>query len=269
MGFRHTGSAIIFAMGMSLLVAGLAVALILWLSLDIRRAEQLQLGSERLASLEIAEAMAAEKIQTLPDDWSSPWQIKNDFFKMSAQLQDLSGRLNINTLFKKEETPEANPSFMPQAVFTRLFEIMGMGEDEALIEKITQSGTALFGTSQFAELAPVKDYIYAVDPKNQAVNINTASPEVLASILDISTSLAEAILVKRPFESSKEIIDVLAENQLKYDTTGPVEAWLGVEDHYYVLESVFHGDRLMRVYSVFNKDAEKITLLWRSWGTMP
>lgn len=263
------GSAIVFAMGMSLLVVGLSVALLLWLTLDIRRVAQLSAGSERLSGVEFSEAIAAEKIASLPENWMEPWEVKHQDKTVRAKIDDLSGRININTLLLRGQKKGIPSAFEPKSVILRLLEKLHTEDPQGIIDVVMNEREPLFGVSALEDMIGTKQYFYAMDSEQQQVNINATHPVVLASILDIAPSVAEKILAEKPFESTKNILDVLAKYELTYEPITPIETWLGVEGKYYSLETTFSDKRTLRIYSVFRKDADKITLLWRSWGTLP
>jgi type II secretory pathway component PulK len=276
MGLHHRtslnaqgGSAIIFAVGMSLLVSAISVALLLWMMLDIRRAEQLTVSSDRLAGLEIVEAMAAEKINRAQNNLRDAWEIMHQDTMIEVTLSELSGRVNINTLHKRDQSKDAVSSFSPSNVIERLLDSTGVTGAHDVVQKLETSGSSLFSLSSQPELKPAVDFLYAADPEIQQVNINSTTAEVLASILDISSAKASSILSEAPFESTQDIINVLAKHELKYDPITPLEAWFSVEGKYYILESQFSGKRKSQIYSIFLKDNEKITLLSRSWGKSP
>lgn len=265
----QSGSAIIFAMGMSLLVSALSVALLLWMMLDIRRVEQLKASSERVSALEISESMAAAKIHRAESNWHDPWEFLHHETPVQGRLSELSSRININTLYKRDQGKNAESSFMPSKVIERLLETNGVDSAESLVHSLEVSGNQLFGISNHPDLKPAADFLYAADPEIQQVNINSTSPEVLSSILDIPMSEADAILSNAPFESIQDIINILAKHELKFEPITPIEAWFSVEGQYYVLETRLLGKRNAQIYSIFRKNEDKITLLWRSWGSLP
>lgn len=266
---HQRGSAIIFALGLSFLVVALSSALLLWLNLDIRRVEQLRAGSERLMSLQKAEALAAERIDIQPQDWEEPWRIDHEEFEIIARVEELSGRLNLNTIFAKEQPQNMPPSFMPKAVVTRLLENFQVEGAEILVDNLQAQGQPFLNLSQFETLKPAMEALYTAKPEVQQVNLNHTSAEILASILEIDPGLADSILLEKPFESQEQIIKVLEAHELSYDPITSIEAWLGFEGHYYLLETQFKGQHQAKIYSVLHKEGGTITLLWRSWGVRP
>lgn len=264
---RQRGSAIVFAMGISLLVVALSVALLLWLTLDIRRVQQLQDASQRFAALEYIEAMAAEKIHALPEDWSSPWPLSVGEYTGEAKLEDLTGRLNINAVFLTEK--KDTDFFSPRAVITRFLTKQSIENPKLILETIEDRGHILLGVRMVPNLTSVKDYFYGGKSDSHQININTTTPEVLGALLDVSPGIATAILAKRPYESMEAVQEMLLLHELKYDPPSLIEEWLSVEGRYYVLEIALKQKRDIRIYSVFYKDQDKVTLKWRSWGTLP
>lgn len=266
---RQRGSAIVFAMGISLLVVALSAALLLWLTLDIRRVKHLQDASQRIGALETAEAMAAEKITTLPDGWDMPWEMDRDGVKITAKLLDLSGRLNINTLFSQDSDNKQPEFFMPMAVLERLLASQSIDNPEKVLEQVMAENNILLGVNSLAELSPVKDFLFGASPENQLVNINTTTPEVLSSILDIPMPTAVALIAQRPYTSSEELNEAFKHLDLNFSAPSPIETWLTTDGSYYLLETTIKQHRTMRIYSVFHRDGNSLTLEWRSWGTLP
>jgi len=276
MGFCHAtplnyqkGSAIVFAMGISLLVVALSAALLLWLSIDIRRVQHLQDASQRIATLETAEAMAAEKIKQLHDGWDQPWEMDIDGVSAKGALQDLSGRLNINTLLSQESDNDQSEFFMPKAVLERLLVAKSVENPEKVLGDLISDNHILLGVNSIPELALVKDFLYGVSADSQKVNINTASPEVISSIFDISAGTAASLIARRPYQSSEELEEVFQQLELTFESPSPIDTWLSTEGSYYLLETTIVQHRTMRVYSVFQRDGNNVTLQWRSWGTLP
>lgn len=263
------GSAIVFAMGLSLLVVALAAALLLWLSLDIRRVQHLQDVSKRMSLLEIAEAMAAEKISTLPQDWDAPWEVQMEDGKAKAHLSDLSGRLNINTLHAQETENPGGEFFTPKAVIKRLLEKQSVQNIDQFLDDFSASHHVVLGVNTLTQIAPAKDFLYGAPPDHQAVNINATTPEVLSAILDLSAGKAAALLALRPYQSQEDLVNTFKEHELQFETSASIDSWLSVSGTYYVLETTIEQRRMMRVYSVFQRDGNHVTLRWRSWGTLP
>jgi type II secretory pathway component PulK len=266
---KQRGSAIVFAMGLSLLVVALSAALLLSLSLDIRRVEQLFYTSERLGIIESVEAVAASKISKISMNWDEPWEMQVGEARISAELQDLSARLNVNALFARPQHEDFEESLTAKSVLLRLFTLLSVSNGEEIVDEIQAKGRALFGLSQIPALSPAEDFVYLVDPDVQQVNINTTSAEVLASILDLTTDHASAILHHKPFKSIEDFHRFLSENESLDYTLPQLESWFSVEGRYYLLEMKILQKRSVRIYSVFQKSGETVTLEWRSWEKMP
>jgi type II secretory pathway component PulK len=240
-----------------------------WLNLDIRRAEHLQAGTERLAFIETNEAIAAEKIQAVSMDWDRPWFITLNGMQMRGQLQDLSGRFNVNTLFLPEVPEDQPPALQPKAVLSRILSNYSVSDPDSVVEDLESSHRILLGLGQVPALEPAKKSCYAAEPTISQVNINATTPLMLSSLLDIPLPLAGSILAEKPFENSEAIRKILNQFDLKYEPMSSIDLWLGTESRYYVLETTIQQKRLVRIYSVFEKDEKSIKLLWRSWGTLP
>jgi type II secretory pathway component PulK len=266
---KQQGSALVFAMGLSLLVVALSAALLLTLSLDIRRVEQLIYTSERLGLLESTEAMAAEKIKSLPQDWEEPWEMTLGETKISAKLEDLSARINMNTVFAPIESADPEASFQAKSVLLRLLKTMEVPNAEEFLDDFHASGTRVFGIGQLPALELAAPYLYAAESSIQAINLNTTTPEVLASLLDIPLQQASAILLDKPFESVKAFTDKLSDLNIEYNPQAQLEAWLGIDGQYYLLETTITQKRSVRIYSVFQKSDKTVRLEWRSWEKMP
>lgn len=264
---NQRGSAVVFALGLSLLVVALSAALLLYLSLDMRRAEHLNTLSTRLAILEISEAKAADLIMRESEDLSEVWEFEQGENLVKGKIEDFSGRLNVNALLSQNQ--EANVFFSSKSVFTRFFDLLNFSDSESLIEQFKANFRIVFGASEEPAFEPALHYLYAVGVDIQQVNINATSPEVLAAILNKKPEEATLILRHKPFESLQYMHEILAQYEINYEPPTDLEAWLGIEGRYFMLETSIENEKTTRIFSFFEKSDNTLQLKWRSWEKMP
>jgi len=267
---NQKGSAIVFALGLTVLVVALATVILSWLRFDIKRVDQLNMASERYRYLELSEHVMAKRLAVhiadeaytnKTQDWAQAWVYEDEGYVVSAQLEDLTARLNINTLAQQDNPSHEQDYFYPKSVFERLATTFDVD--------VTFPTSQIYGISEH-EISDteLKAYIFATQPGQQQVNINTTTPHVLAVVLGIEESEAESILAMAPFENFETIHAALKQAHLTYDPIEPVQEWLGIKSKHYLLKTCIERKRTDCAFSVFEIENDKPKIIHRSWGEM-
>jgi general secretion pathway protein K len=194
---RQHGVAIVLAMGIVALAAMAAAALLASQSAWSRRAE---LGAEHVqaqvlvqAGVDWARALLAEdRRMTSVDHLGEPWALRPppvpvDNGELGGQIEDQQGAFNLNNLVKN-----GAPSPAHLAQFRHLLETLSLPEalGASLAEWLETAKRPLTDTAELAAVRgfdPVvrerlRPFVTAL-PRATALNVNTATPEVLAAVV--------------------------------------------------------------------------------------
>ena len=208
-----------------LLTAGMLRSHQLMVQSSARQVHQLQLRQLALS----AEAWAMLALKGMGDDtpavvhlgqpWASvTWPFDAQGARVALEIDDLSARLNLNGLLGEGQVDQLTLNR-----WTRLFTALGL---EPLDLRATGERQAL---SQLRVLPGVDgetlrqlDPWVALLPREAVLNINTASPQVLATLEGLSMPTAEALVRQRP---------ATVYNSAQAFTHDPLIAGLGVNGH--------------------------------------
>ncbi|TAK83879.1 MAG: general secretion pathway protein GspK [Betaproteobacteria bacterium] len=191
---KHRGVAVVLAMGVVALAAIAAAAMLASQGTWSRRAE---LTSEHVQAQALAQAGVDWARAVLSDDRRSsgvdhlgePWALRLppvpvDNGELAGQIEDQQGAFNLNNLLKNGAV---SPPYVQQ--FRRLLRILDL--PDALADAYLAAGRPLIDAAELATVpgfdeavrARLRPFITAL-PRFTAVNVNTASPEVLATVIE-------------------------------------------------------------------------------------
>jgi general secretion pathway protein K len=230
MSARERGAAIVLALSVVALAALAATAMMVSQGVWIR---QIELSAGRSqghfviqAGLDWARAVLSHDRHTsnvdhLGEPWAvrlSPVSLENG--SIAGYLEDGQARFNLNNLLKHGAIDPAQ-----LAAFRRLLSILGL--QPALADRLADwmeiGGRPLVDASELARLDCFDEGVrvrlrpfVTVLPRATAVNVNTATPEVLAAVIeDLSLDDARALVAQRErayFRSVAEFLDRLPRN---------------------------------------------------------
>lgn len=190
---KQSGVAILLAMSVVAFAALAAMAMVVVQSTGARRLELRHDHAQALlmtrAGMDWARAVLGDDSRASPvDHLGEPWAIQLppvpvENGSLSGHIEDQQGKYNLNNIVRNGEV---NP--LQLASFQRLLDILAL--PETLADTLASYG--LLG--DVAELAQVDGYNNTVRarlrpyvtalPQFTAVNVNTASPEVLAALIN-------------------------------------------------------------------------------------
>jgi general secretion pathway protein K len=206
MRIRQRGVAVVLAMGVVALAAIAAAAMLASQSTWSRHAE---LSAEHVQAQALVQAgvdytralLAEDRRVSSVDHLSEPWALRVppvpvDNGELSGRIEDQQGAFNLNNVYR---SGAVSPPHVAQ--LRRLLEILGLPDSLAdsflalnrpLIDVAELALVPGFDASVRARLRP---FVTAL-PRPSAVNVNTATPEVLAALvgelkLDDARALAE------------------------------------------------------------------------------
>ena len=208
---RQQGVAVVLAMGVVALAAIAAAAMLASQSTWSRHAE---LSSEHVqaqalvhAGVDFARAVLSDDRRvSSADHLGEPWAMRPapmpvDNGELAGQIDDQQGAFNLNNLVRN-----GAPSPSHRAQFRRLLEILGL--PDALAGALSSWLDANRPLTDVAELAVVRGFDEAVRarlrpfvtalPASTSLNVNTASPEVLAAVVrGLDLDAARALTAQR------------------------------------------------------------------------
>jgi general secretion pathway protein K len=214
----------------------------------------------------------------LASDAADAEEVRNAF--LSGQITDLQSRLNISNLLEGDQV-----SPIALASFRKLFELLGLPELElsALIQKLRQAQLRSDNTA--APLMPQRveqltwlgissrsmqmllPYITLL-PERSAVNINTASAEVLcASIPGLELADAQRLVKDRSRSHFSTLPEV---NRLLGAGVKPLDpAQHSVSTRFFEVRGRLRLDQLaVNSRSLVQRDGLEVKTLWRDHGVM-
>ena len=234
----------------------------------------------------------------LAEDWAltlMPTATENGV--ISGHIIDLQGRLNLNNL----ELGGVMPIDQTRQILTGLFKLCEVEDVDLTIQSLadrldhdplTPNGGAedyvyLQGKTPYlagnrrlespSELLLVDgisaenygclaDHVTAL-PTPTAINLNTASAEIIGALSDeISLAAAEEIVKDRPEEGYRNTADFFAHPNISGSTIDA--AGLGMESSYFLVRGQANfGDAEIRLNSVVDRTSSPVKMLSRSIGT--
>ena len=303
---KMKGVALITVMLILALATILAVSMTSRQQLDIHRsanifnfeqAFQYVLGAELWAKQILKRDREDNKTDSFKDDWAMVLPaLPVEGGEIKGQLEDLQARFNINNLVQ-----EGKPQKLYIERFKRLLRNLELNEDLSLVlvdwmdsnEEVGFLGaedneylnlspayrTANQSMEDVSELLLVKGVDYETYEKlrpfisvlksNVAINVNTASAEVLSSIVkDITLEDAKSIVEERKKETYSKLEDFLQHpllKQKKINTEG-----LSVSSNHFQLNSTSQIERISIEYSsiLHRENDGAVMLLKRSRGVL-
>ena len=257
--------------GAALLIALLAVALAVLLAtelversqldvarttavVDAERAWQFAEGVEGLARDWIRRQRQAGPRARLPDgQWSEPFMVPGGSVRGRMFARD--GRFNLNALASRDPASSADAR---RALF-RLLALLNV--DPVLGERIVAmySGasspvTTRVHLSELNRLAPftpeirrqLEPYLTMLPDADARINVNRASPEVLAAAVEgMSIESARSLLARAPFESLDEVI---SQSELAAFGSASIQSGLAVESEWFLVQAEVSLDGVVRDY---------------------
>lgn len=209
---HQQGVAIVLAMGVVALAAMAATAMMVKQSTWSR---QLELATGHVQSQLILQAGLDWARSVLSDDrrisnvdypgeiWAlrlPPIPIDNG--NLTGLIEDQQGKFNLNNLLKSGKV-----NIVEHARFRRLLSILAMPETlaDGLVERMMTGNRALIDLVELAQVpgfeekarSQLRPFVTAL-PRHTPVNVNTASPEVLAAVIEgLSLDDARALVEQR------------------------------------------------------------------------
>jgi len=192
-GIRQRGVAVVLAMGVVAAAAIAAAAMLASQSTGSRHAE---LGAEHVQAQALVQAgvdwaralLSDDRRVSSADHLGEPWALRVppvpvDNGELAGQIDDQQGAFNLNNLFR---SGQLSPPHLAQ--FRRLLEILGL--PAALADSYIAAHRPLIDTADLvlvpgfgaAVRARLRPFVTAL-PRYTAINVNTATPEVLAAVV--------------------------------------------------------------------------------------
>lgn len=307
MNHRHEserGAAVLTAMLVVTLGTMIAVNMMWSASVDQRRAEAGLAADQGLMYLQGAEAWAGDILRedtvSAPqsDHLGEPWALELpplpvDGGAISARLEDLQGRFNLNNLV----TPQGEADPVAQLQFERLLASLGLdpglagividwldadgersfpngAEDDAYAGAVlpyrtpnwpitsTSELTAMTGfeTDGYRVLLP---YVTAL-PSGTRLNVNTASAPVLASLSDDIEFAQAASMVEQRGGAEFPDINSTFDGLVSADVNGRMD---GSSRYFMLTATVVLGTHQFTMYSVLERhDSGIVGAVFRSFG---
>jgi general secretion pathway protein K len=208
MRIRQRGVAVVLAMGVVALAAIAAAAMLAsqstWSRHTELRAEHVQAQALVAAGVDYTRALLSEdrRVSSV-DHLGEPWALRVppvpvDNGELSGRIEDQQGAFNVNNLYRN-----GNLSPTHVAQFRRLLEILGL--PDSLADAVLALNRPLIDVAELALVpgfdaavrARLRPFITAL-PRYSSVNVNTATPEVLAALVrDLELEDARALAEQR------------------------------------------------------------------------
>jgi general secretion pathway protein K len=208
MRIRQRGVAVVLAMGVVALAAIAAAAMLAsqstWSRHTELRAEHVQAQALVAAGVDYTRALLSEdrRVSSV-DHLGEPWALRVppvpvDNGELSGRIEDQQGAFNVNNLYRNGTI---SPSHVAQ--FRRLLEILGL--PDSLADAVLALNRPLIDIAELALVpgfdaavrARLRPFVTAL-PRYSSVNVNTATPEVLAALVrDLELEDARALAEER------------------------------------------------------------------------
>lgn len=304
--YKQKGVALITVMLILALATILAVSMSSRQQLDIHRtaniinfeqAYQYVLGAESWTKQILKRDLEDNKIDSLDDDWAKalpPLPIEGG--QMTGQVEDLQARFNLNNLVKDGKP---NKTYIER--FKRLLRNIELNEDIAVVivdwvdinvetgfsgaeDNEYLNSTPAYRTANqpmddVSELLLIKGVDFEAYEKlrpfvcvlksETEINVNTASAEVLSSIVkDITLEDAKSLVEERNKEAHKKIEDFYEHPILK--SSKVKKEGLSVSSQYFQLNSTAQIGRISLEYTtILRRDSVgNVVVLKRSRGVL-
>jgi len=303
--YQEKGVALITVMLILALATILAVSMLSRQQLDIHRsanvfnfeqAYQYVLGSESWAKQILKRDRKDNETDSFNDDWATVLPtLPIEGGHMSGQIEDLQARFNINNLVL-----DGKPQRLYIDRFKRLLRHLELNEDMAAVivdwldtnEETGFSGaedneylnlspayrTANQSMSDVSELLLVKGVDFesyeklrpfvCVLKSNVAINVNTASAEVLSSVVkNLNLEDASQLIEDRKKETYEKLEDFLQHPLLKQKEIK--SEGLSVSSNYFQLNSTAQIERISVEYTTtLYRENDDVMILKRSRGVL-
>ena len=304
--FKARGVALITVMLILALATILAVSMSSRQQLDIHRsanvihyeqAFQYVLGAESWGKQILIRDFEDNKTDSYNDDWATvlpPLPIEGG--QMSGKIEDLQARFNINNLVL-----DGIPQKLYIERFKRLLRNLELNEDLAAViidwlDSNEETGFSGAEDNEYLNLSPayraanqamndvselllikgvnfetyekLRPFVCVLESET-AINVNTASAEVLTSIVkDITLEDAKSLIEDRNKESYKKLDDFLQHRLLKQKKIK--NEGLNVSSNYFQLNSTAQIERIsVEFTSILHRHSDgSVTLVKRSRGVL-
>lgn len=264
------GAALILAMLVAALAATVAVALAAeqqrWLADVGNRGDQVQAQSLALAGVQWARQILADDarvstVDYLGEPWSyplPPTPIANG--SIEGRIEDAQGRLNLNNAAQDGKAGETERA--------RLMQLFATKSIDPRIVNAVASGAPLVRTAELASARGARPETWAALeasvaalPAGTPVNVNTASPEVLATIVpDLAGEKLASFVAERarkPFTTMAELRE-----RMPRGVSVPEGTTLAFASNYFIVTvRSRQGDSLAQARALLKRDG-------RAWPTV-
>ena len=304
--YKEKGVALITVMLILALSTVLAVSMSSRQQLDIHRsanvfnfeqAYQYILGAESWATQVLKRDLSDNTTDSLNDDWATVLPaLPIEGGKMAGQIEDLQARFNINNLVQN-----GKPHKLYLERFKRLLRNLELNEDLASViidwlDKNEQVGFVGAEDNEYLSMTPayrasnqlmedaselllvkgidietyekLRPYVCVLQSET-TINVNTASAEVLSSIVkDISLEDAQSLIADRNIKSYEKLNDFLHAPLVKQKKIK--EEGLSVSSSYFQLNSTAQIERISVEYiSLIHRESDGVvSVLKRSRGVL-
>lgn len=305
---RQKGAAVILALLTVTLVAGLAAAAVgdLGVAMDqiIGRHDQAQARQLARGAVDWARNVLAEDARTTQvDHLGEAWAVKVpptpvEEGEVSGELQDLSGRINLNNLVQPD-----GPNLLELEQFRRLLSLVGIGEAEALnlsaalldwldtndTPRLPGGAESSWYGAQTPARRPANGPLVAVSELTQVrgftpdlvarlspfvstlpvgtastrVNVNTAPAEVLAAaVAGLTLDAARVLIVQRNRAWFKDVADFSA--RLPASDVAPDTTTLATTSTYFLATGrARFGVSMVRMEVLLDRSQNWPTIVWQ------
>lgn len=290
---RQRGAAIILALLSVALAAIMAAAALADFghAYDVHagRFEQAQSRQFALAALDWARnTLAQDQRRSASDHLGEAWAIRipptpiedgQAAGVVGGHITDLSGRFNLNTLHPSNRN-HANARMQCERLFALALDDPDLAARLVLALKARlEAGKASGATASTAPRLPSTDALLdlpgfspaileALTPHISAlpaihpINVNTATAEVLASVIDgLDLDRARILVVERQRTWFRNLDDL--RTRLGTEIPLPSQNLLGVRSRYFRVNiHASHGEAVTRLHAVLDREQTWPTLLW-------
>jgi len=281
------GAALIIAILVTALAAASAISLLSrtdhWIERLAGSRDKAQAYTMARAGLAYAQAILAAdgragSLDTFTEDWARQLPpLRYEESEVAGRIEDMQGHFNLNNLRR------SNGQLDPQALraYRRLLALLGLADGLADNLAATLGGNektagltrpldhpaqlrAIAGYSA-ENMRRLQDFV-SVLPGQQAVNINTAPPEVLAAVQPgLSLGAARALAGQRlqqPFRDQGDFQNRLPEPNLP----APLLPLTGASRHFLIHVEVRTGRSRSRVDTLISRASERgpVHIYWQS-----
>lgn len=302
---RQRGVALITAVLIAALVTAVAVAMASRQQLDIRRTANLfdtdraylfALGGETFARMILADDRRKNSVDGLDEFWAEDVTIPVEGAVLSGKMIDQQGLFNLNNLV----LDDGKPSEPEIKRFEHLLKVLEMdvrlaravvdwidpdiepqfpdgAEDDVYMQLNPPYRAANGWIASPSELVLVHGFSYAdyqklapfvtALPVRSKLNINTAPPELLATVVEgLTLQDGEVLADARGDEHYDKIEDFIGQAMLQ--NRGVIAADLTVASDYFLLKAGAEFDRgQMQLYSLLSRDDNgKVKVIMRGQG---